>query len=99
MNDKEKVTLVLPRYLMTQVRELAPARGQSEFIAEAISFYLSARQRRALRERLVAGYQAYTAEDTLIADEWRSADDESWLDQVGPFDGEGIDDGPDDSAR
>lgn len=99
MAAKEKVTLSLPSELMVQVRELAPERGQSEFIAEAISYYLSARQRRALRERLVAGYQAYAAEDAVLAGEWRAADDEAWLDEVPTYNIEETGDDPADPSR
>lgn len=99
MSAKEKVTLSLPSELMAQVRELAPERGQSEFIAAAITYYLSARQRRALRERLVAGYQAHAAEDAALAGEWRAADDGAWLDEVPEYDLEEPDDGPTDLAR
>jgi metal-responsive CopG/Arc/MetJ family transcriptional regulator len=99
MAGKEKVTLSLPSELMAQVRELAPERGQSEFIAEAITYYLSARQRRALRERLVAGYQALAAEDAALAGEWRAADDEAWLDEVPIYEVEETGDGPTDPPR
>lgn len=79
MSDKEKVTLVLPSDLMAQVRELAPVRGQSEFVAAAISYYLTTRQRRALRERLIAGYRTYAGEDVALVETWRAADNEAWL--------------------
>ncbi len=82
MSDKEKVTLVLPSDLMAQVRKLAPSRGQSEFVAAAISYYLTARQRRALRERLITGYQTYADADTALAEVWRAPDDESWLEMT-----------------
>ena len=85
MKDVEKVTLSLPRQLMAQVRELSPTRGQSEFVASAIDYYLTVHRRRALKERLVAGYKAYAAEDTALAEEWRAADDEAWLDAVDEY--------------
>lgn len=99
MTDKEKVTLMLPGELMTQVRELAPARGQSEFIAEAITYYLASKQRKALRERLAAGYQAHAVEDSELAELWAAAD-ESWLDEANEYSaGEEASDGPIDPAR
>lgn len=85
MSDKEKVTLILPGELMTQVRQLAPARGQSEFIAEAITYYLASKQRKALRERLVAGYQAHAVEDADLTELWAATDDESWLDEANEY--------------
>jgi hypothetical protein len=75
---------------MTQVRELAPSRGQSEFVAAALSYYISARERHALRERLIAGYQAYAAEDIALAAEWQAVDDEAWVASV-PVDFDGGD--------
>lgn len=99
MSDKEKVTLVLPSELMAQVRELAPARGQSEFIAEAISYYLSARQRRALRERLIAGYRAYSDDDFALAEEWRAAEEEVWLEWIPEYTTGEDDNGPTHPAR
>jgi len=99
MKDVEKVTLLLPRGLMTQVRELSPARGQSEFVATAIDYYLTARRRRALRERLVAGYKAYAAEDSALSEEWRAGDDEAWLAAVPEYTLAEEDDEPSDPPR
>ena len=99
MAAKEKVTLSLPSELIAQVRAVAPERGQSEFIAEAIRYYLSARQRRALRERLADGYQTHAAEDAKLSEIWRAADDEAWLDEVPTYEVEERGDGPTDPAR
>ena len=99
MSEKEKVTLVLPSDLMAQVRELAPARGQSDFVAAAISYYLTARQRRALRERLIIGYQTYAGEDAALAEAWRAPDDEAWLEATPEYTLLGTDDEPPYSTR
>lgn len=84
MIEKEKVTLVLPSELMAQVRALVPPRRQSEFIAEALGYYLAANQRRALRERLMTGYRAYAGEDLALTAEWQAVDDEAWLSELWP---------------
>lgn len=82
MMEMEKVTLTLPKDLMAEVRTLTPPRGQSRFVAEAIRAFLEAQRRRALRERLIAGYQANAAADAALADEWAAAEDEAWLTYV-----------------
>lgn len=85
---KEKVTLTLPRDLMEKVREIAPPRGQSKFVAEAVEYFIEEKRRQTLREELVAGYKA-TAEDSLaLTKEWETADIEDWLKQVPPYEGE-----------
>ena len=63
----EKVTLTLPKDLMDTVREMAPPRSYSKFIAEAIRFYTETKRRQALRSRLVAGYQANASADAALA--------------------------------
>jgi len=40
MTTTEKVTLTMPRDLMKEVRELAPPRGQSKFVAEAVKYFI-----------------------------------------------------------
>ena len=76
--EKEKVTLTLPKEVMDAVRREADPRGYSSFIAEAVTFFLGERARAALRERLIEGYQATAQEDQLLAEEWRSLEEESW---------------------
>ena len=78
MFAKEKVTLTLPTDLMEAVRNLAAPRQQSQFIADAIEYFITEKQRIALRERLIAGYQANAAADAAVAAEWSSLEEESW---------------------
>ena len=84
---KEKVTITLPRDLMNEVREIAPVRGYSQFIAEAIEFFIKERRRRELRERLIVGYQTNADIDAELADEWSAVEDEAWRMHVSPYDG------------
>ncbi len=78
----EKVTLTLPADLMAAVRAMSPARRQSQFIAEAIRAYIAEQQRQALRDRLMAGYQANADADAALAAEWEAVEDETWLNQT-----------------
>lgn len=74
----EKVTLALPADLMAAVRALAPARRQSQFIAEAIRTYIAEQERKTLRDRLMVGYQTNAEADVVVATEWQPVEDEAW---------------------
>ena len=78
MFAKEKVTLTLPVDLMEAVRNLAAPRQQSQFVADAIEYFIAEKQRFDLRERLIAGYQANAAADAATAAEWSLLEEESW---------------------
>ena len=84
MSPKEKVTLTLPSEVMDAVREQAEPRGYSKFIAEAVTYYIQEQRRAALRERLVAGYQADAERDQALAEEWRHAEEKVWRETAGP---------------
>ncbi|HMN29133.1 MAG TPA: hypothetical protein PKE45_13355 [Caldilineaceae bacterium] len=57
---------------------MAPARRQSQFIAEAIRAYVAEQARQTLRARLVAGYQANADADVTLAAEWEPIEEEVW---------------------
>ena len=78
MATVEKVTLTLPQDLMDTVRELAPPRGRSKYVAKALRHFIAEEEKRILREELIAGYQATAEESTTIAAEWMSLGQESW---------------------
>ena len=78
MSTTEKVTLTLPKELMNHVREMTPPRGQSKFIAEAVEYFIEVQRRKALRERLIAGYQANAEADAALAAEWEAIEYENW---------------------
>ena len=84
MSATEKVTLTLPKGLMDTVREVAPQRGISRFVSEALEYFIATRRRQALRERLKAGYLADAALDQEMAEEWRPLEEEAWLRYVAP---------------
>ena len=84
MSQKEKVTLTLPSEVMDAVREQAEPRGYSKFIAEAVTYYIQERRRSALRERLIAGYQASAERDQALAEEWRPLENEVWPEYTDP---------------
>lgn len=85
MAATEKVTLTLPKDLMDTVREIAPQRGISRFVSEALEYFINARRRQALRERLGAGYLADAALDREMAEEWRPLEEETWTRHVPPY--------------
>ena len=89
MPQKEKVTLTLPTEIMDAVREEAEPRGYSKFIAEAVTYYIQEQRRSALRERLIAGYQAEAERDQALAEEWRQAEEEVWRETVDPMEQRG----------
>lgn len=78
MQSTEKVTLTIPKETMNQIREVAPARGYSKFVTEAIEYFLEENRKKALRERLIAGYQANAEADAAMAEEWRPIEEEAW---------------------
>jgi metal-responsive CopG/Arc/MetJ family transcriptional regulator len=78
MSNTEKVTFTIPKETMNQVREIAPARGYSKFVTEAIEHFLEENRKQALRERLIAGYQANVEADAAMAEEWRPIEEETW---------------------
>ena len=84
MSEKEKVTLTLPSEVMDAVREEAPPRGYSKFIAEAVTYFIQERRRGALRERLIAGYQATAEGEQALAEEWRHVEEEVWPEYIDP---------------
>ena len=71
--------------VMDAVRKEAPPRGYSRFIAEAVTYYIADRHRLALRERLIAGYQARAKRDRSLAEEWRPLEEEVWDEYVEPM--------------
>jgi metal-responsive CopG/Arc/MetJ family transcriptional regulator len=88
MKTKEKVTIMLPRDLMNEVRAIAPVRGYSQFIAEAIKFFIKERRQRELRDRLIEGYKANAQADADRAAEWSAIEDEALLMHVPLYDEE-----------
>ena len=88
MMVKEKVTLTLPRDLMETVRQMTPPRGQSQFVAEAVEYFIEEKKRQLLREELIAGYKATAAEAQATTKEWEAADNEDWLTHVPPYEQE-----------
>lgn len=93
MATTEKVTLTLPKHLIDTAREMAPPRGVSRFVSEALEYFITARRRQALRERLRAGYLADAALDREMAEEWRAVEEETWMHHVAPYEAEGASDG------
>jgi metal-responsive CopG/Arc/MetJ family transcriptional regulator len=85
---KEKVTITLPIDLMNEVRAIAPVRGYSQFIAEAIKFFIKENRRREVRDRHIEGYKANAQADADHAAEWSDIEDEALLMHAPPYDEE-----------
>ena len=88
MTAKEKVTLTLPSSLVDAIREMAPPRGQSKFVAEAVEYFIERKRRQVLREELIEGYKATAEESLAFTKELEAADNEDWLKHVPPYEGE-----------
>ena len=88
MPQKVKVTLTLPSEVMAAVREEAEPRGYSRFIAEAVTYYIQEQRRSAMRERLIAGYQASAERDQALVEEWRPLENEVWPEYTDPLEEE-----------
>ncbi|HEY84876.1 MAG TPA: hypothetical protein G4N96_07175 [Chloroflexi bacterium] len=78
MTVKEKVTLTLPSDLMRRVRQVAPPRGHSRFVTQAVEFYLEAQRQKQLEAQLAAGYQANAEKDRAIAGMWIAIEEDTW---------------------
>jgi hypothetical protein len=89
VTQKEKITLTLPAEIMNAVREESPPRGHSQFIAEAVAYFVQMRRRQALRERLIAGYRAVGDQDQALVEEWRPLEEEVWAEYVLPMEEQG----------
>jgi Tfp pilus assembly protein PilN len=85
MVTTEKVTLTLPVELMATVRKMAPARRQSQFVAEALQVFIAQQEQKARRQRLIAGYQTSAIADAALATEWAAVEDEVWLNSLSPL--------------
>ncbi|MBN1641658.1 MAG: hypothetical protein JXA09_10520 [Anaerolineae bacterium] len=70
---------------MDAVRQEAEPRGYSKFIAEAVTYYIEEQRRSALRDRLIAGYQADAERDQALAEEWRHAEEQVWRETNEPI--------------
>lgn len=71
---------------MDAVREEAEPRGYSQYIAKAVTYYIQEQRRIALRERLIAGYQASAERDQELAEDWRKVEEQVWQEHVSPLD-------------
>ncbi|MCA9996525.1 MAG: hypothetical protein KDE56_12290 [Anaerolineales bacterium] len=99
MSTTEKVTLTLPHELMQMVRTMAPRRGQSQFVAEALEYFIETKRRQLLREELAAGYQATAQESLALVAEWEAVDDEAWEKHLPVYEAGEPDNGTPDSSR
>jgi hypothetical protein len=84
VSQTETVTLTLPRVVMDAVRREAPSGGHGRFIADAVSHFIEEQRRQAMRERLIAGYQASADRDQTLTEEWQLLEEEVWEKHIAP---------------
>lgn len=80
-----KYTLTLSNELMREMREIAPPRGLSKMVNEAIEAYLELKRKKKLEEELKAGYLATNKQSLQIAEEWFPTGATDWLKHVPPY--------------
>ena len=73
----KRVNIILPESTMEVLERVAPRGGRSQFISKAVMYYVHARGKQSLRERLKAGYQARAGESLKIAAEWFPLEEET----------------------
>ena len=66
----KRINVSIPIETLQLLDEIAPPRKRSQFIAEAITQYVSEIKRLQLREQLRVGYLANAESDRQIAEEW-----------------------------
>lgn len=71
MPKVKRIMISLPESLLEEVDGLAmrEKRNRSEFIREAMKYYISERKRRAMREQMKLGYQEMAKINLSLAEE------------------------------
>ena len=87
MPTTRKITLTLPTELVESVERMAPPGNYSQFIAEAVTWFIQELEHEALREELKAGYLATAEESKKLAEEWRPLEEEVWRKYVPSYEG------------
>ena len=74
----KRVNIMLPDSTIQVLDRVAPKGGRSRFISQAVLYFVEARGRANLRERLKQGALANARLDLEIAQEWFPAEQEAW---------------------
>ncbi len=76
--ENVRLNITIPKHLLATLDHLAGPRKRSRFIVDAVSRKIEEEKKRTLEAQLRAGYQARRKESLELADEFQSADLESW---------------------
>jgi metal-responsive CopG/Arc/MetJ family transcriptional regulator len=74
----KRINVLLPDATIQALDRVATKGTRSRLVSEAVIYYIRARAKENLRERLKAGYQANTAENLRIAVEWFPVEEQAW---------------------
>ncbi len=72
----QNISVHLPDDTLVEIDKLSPQGNLSLFISEAIQFYISEANKKALRERLKEGAIFRAERDLAIAQEWFALDED-----------------------
>ena len=78
LKQYKRLNISLPIETLQLLEEVAPPKKRSQFIAEAITQYVSEIKHLQLREQLKAGCLANAESDRQIADEWFPIEQEAY---------------------
>ena len=65
-----RLTISMPVTIFKLLEEVTEKNKRSKLIAEAVEIHINELKRKAMRERLIKGYQIRTERDKNMAEEW-----------------------------
>lgn len=74
----KRLNITLPETTVELIEDLAQKGGRSNFIDNAVKFYVKQLKQEGLRERLKEGAIARSRQDVEIAEEWFDLEEELW---------------------
>jgi CopG family transcriptional regulator/antitoxin EndoAI len=74
----KRINIVLPEETVRVLDRVAPKGNRSRLISDAIMYYVRAKAKNNLAERLKQGYLANAQRDLEITKEWFPLDEEAW---------------------
>ena len=73
----KRINIVLPDSTIAALNRVAAKGSRSQFISQAVMYFVETRGKENLREQLKAGYKANAAESLRIAAEWFPLEEEA----------------------
>jgi CopG family transcriptional regulator/antitoxin EndoAI len=74
----KRINVILPEETIKVLNRVASKGNRSRLIDQAVLFYLKAKSRENLRQRLKEGYMASAQENLKLAQEWFPVEEEAW---------------------